>query len=271
MQYHNITPFDPVFLDQLNTLPPVEWQTDAYSLFIRNEWQPWFYPYQVVIEKQLAGFGLLFQFEKVAWLGWILVHTNFRNKGIGTSITEHLINEAKRKGAESLILTATEMGFPIYHKFGFRTVSYYRFFRFSEKFVPAPAATEIRRARLNDLHDLASLDRKATGENRILLLENNLTEIYVHANSHKINGFIMPGLGNGYIVADDEHSGMDLFNFRCHLNKKLVAVPEQNIKMISWLSDNGFSEINPIPRMVLGKEPDWNPKMIFHRGTGYSG
>lgn len=61
-----ISGFDSRLLNQLNLLQPKEWQSDAYELFLQNEWQPWFSAYQILDNHKLIGFGMFFVFEEYA-------------------------------------------------------------------------------------------------------------------------------------------------------------------------------------------------------------
>jgi GNAT superfamily N-acetyltransferase len=265
-----ISPFDTSFLNQLTNLPPDEWQTNAYELFLHNEWHPWFFPFQAVSENQLVGFGMFFIFEEFAWLGWILVHKDYRRVGIGTAITAHLLDKASEKGAKGFILTATEMGKPIYEKLGFKTTSLYRFFKMPEIFKPKYDRTIIRKANQNDLSKILELDFQATGEIRFTFIENRIDECLVYDNG-VISGFYIPELGNGFIVANDNQAGIELLNFRCDNNKTVIVVPEQNKSAVDYLLQNNFTEGYSVPRMILGKEPEWKPEMIYNRASGYCG
>ncbi|MBP7507189.1 MAG: GNAT family N-acetyltransferase [Prolixibacteraceae bacterium] len=266
----NISKFNPIFLEQLNNLSPEEWQSDAYQLFLQNEWQPWFYPFQATYNNSLVGFGMFCIFKQFAWLGWILVHENYRNQGIGTKITKHLITEAQKKGALNFILTASDLGLPIYSKLGFKITSRYIFFNRPEKKFSNAEKKHIRKAVYRDIENVSNLDLKATGEDRSIMIENFADDIWLHDNNG-IKGFYIPSLGNGYIVACDQKTGIELINFKCNKDEKPVIVPEENSEAINFLKSSGFKEYLIVPRMTLNKEPDWNPKMIFNRGTGYCG
>jgi GNAT superfamily N-acetyltransferase len=265
-----ISPFDTSFLNQLEKLPPKEWQTDAYELFLRNEWQPWFFPYQAVSDNQLIGFGMVFHFEEFAWLGWILAHPEFRRKGVGTAITQQLLDKATALGAKGFLLTATEMGKPIYEKLGFKATSFYRFFKCPEFYIPHYDHAKIRHATSGDLEKILQLDFSATGEKRKKLIESQLHDCIVTGLTD-LNGFYMPNLGAGFMVASDKKSGIEMLNYRLTNDKRTVVVPDENTEAITYLLKNGFTEGFKIPRMVLGIEPKWNPEMIFCRGAGYCG
>lgn len=266
-----ISEFDTRLLDQLALLPPKEWQSNVYELFMQNEWQPWFHAYHVVDKQKLIGFGMFSVFEENAWFGWILTHQKYRNQGIGSAMTNHLINEARKKGAKNFILTASEMGFPIYQKLGFETSSYYHFFKFPEKFTAKQHdRSKVRIAVKSDLDAIAALDFSATGEKRKLLIESHLNEAWVY-HDEIIRGYYISNLGNGLIVAENKDAGIELIKFRCRKNFRTIVVPEKNQEAINFLLNNGFEETSKCPRMILGEEPNWNQQMIFSRGTGYSG
>ncbi len=270
MQDFEISAFNPIFLEQLNKLPPKEWQSDAYLLFLQNEWQPWFYPFQAVHENTLAGFGMFCIFGQYAWLGWIIVNEKYRNQGLGTKITKHLIAEAQKKGAVNFILTASDLGIPIYTKLGFKVTSKYIFFNNTEKYCSKVNKTFIRKAVQKDIETILALDLKATGENRSQMIENFSDDIWIY-DSEGINGFYIPSLGNGYIVACDQKIGIELIKFKCSKDYKPIIVPEENSEAFNFLKSSGFKEYLSVPRMSLNKAPEWNPKMIFNRGTGYCG
>ncbi len=265
-----ISEFNSRFLDQLNNLPPKEWQSNAYKLFIHNEWQPWFFPYQAVIDSKLVGFGMAFIFNEFAWLGWILVHKKHRNKGIGKEITKFIISESRKKGVENFILTATDMGLPIYTKLGFEIKTNYKFLNPPEKIITAINKEDIRLAVKNDLPTIFQIDSLATGENRKPLIESYIDEIWIHINS-QIDGFFIPSLGNGFIAATDPKAGIALLDLKLKKGKTSIVVPENNITAIEFLLSKGFTEGVIVPRLGLGKEPSWNPEMIFNRAAGYCG
>lgn len=246
-----VTAFENRYLDQLDRLPPEEWQSNAYDLFMYNDWQPWFHAYQVVDGQKLVGFGMLFHFEDVAWLGWIVVDKKYRAKGIGSSISKHLVTESLRLGADKLILTATELGYPIYEKLGFKTTSYYHFLSAPTQYRPLFDRSKIRQAVKSDLNAIWQLDKQATGENRTTLLESHLENTVVYSDS-TIEGFFIESLGDGFIVASKAEAGENLMNFRLKKNKNKVAIPDGNTELLKSLKLNGFTETAKIPRMTLG-------------------
>lgn len=51
-----------------------------------------------------------------------------RGKGLGTTVTLAVLHDARERGAQMAVLEASEMGFPIYQRMGFRHVGDFRLF-----------------------------------------------------------------------------------------------------------------------------------------------
>lgn len=267
---YTVTPFDTKHLDQLDRLPPETWQSNAYDLFMHNEWQPWFHPFQIMEKDKLLSFGMLFHFDDVAWLGWILVHHRYRNQGIGTLMSQHLIDYAHKLGASKLVLTATDLGAPIYEKLGFKTTSYYHFMASPQEVKIKYDKMLIRRAKPSDLKEISEIDFLATGENRKDLLENHLDATFVYVTP-KVEAFYIENIGTGFIAARNYDTGIQLSHFRNRKRDQMIIVPDGNTVFLNELQEAGFIEKYKIPRMTLGEEPNWKPQMIFNRGAGYCG
>ncbi len=73
---------------------------------------------------KIFGIGGAFLFEKVTSFGYMAVLPNYRNQGIGTNIFNHLFKIANNKNCKTMILYASELGRPIYEKFGFKSRFY---------------------------------------------------------------------------------------------------------------------------------------------------
>ncbi len=69
---------------------------------------------------ETIGIGGVFFFEKVSSFGYMAVLPEYRGKGIGTEIFRNLLKIAKNRNCETMILYASELGKPIYEKFGFQ-------------------------------------------------------------------------------------------------------------------------------------------------------
>ena len=48
---------------------------------------------------------------------------NYRNRGIGAELFKRIVDEAKQLGYKKITLNASDMGRPLYEKFGFKNVN----------------------------------------------------------------------------------------------------------------------------------------------------
>ena len=60
---------------------------------------------------------------KVAYIMNMYTLPSYRNRGIGTELFKKNIDEAKQLGYKKITLNATNMGRPLYEKYGFKDVS----------------------------------------------------------------------------------------------------------------------------------------------------
>ncbi len=59
---------------------------------------------------------------KVAFIMNIYTFPTYRNRGIGTELFKKIVEEAKQLGYKKITLNATDMGKPLYEKYGFKDV-----------------------------------------------------------------------------------------------------------------------------------------------------
>ena len=60
---------------------------------------------------------------KVAYIMNMYTLPSYRNRGIGSELFKKIIDEAKQLGYKKITLNATNMGRPLYEKYGFKDVS----------------------------------------------------------------------------------------------------------------------------------------------------
>jgi N-acetylglutamate synthase-like GNAT family acetyltransferase len=65
----------------------------------------------------------LFLGSECAGLHSLTVPTQFRNRGVGTALVEHVCAEAVRHGASMMVLLASSEGQPLYEHRGFTEVA----------------------------------------------------------------------------------------------------------------------------------------------------
>ena len=60
---------------------------------------------------------------RVAYIMNMYTCPSYRNRGIATTLFSRIVDEAKHLGYKKITLKATDMGKPLYEKYGFRDVS----------------------------------------------------------------------------------------------------------------------------------------------------
>lgn len=260
--------------DELPTIghfPPEDWNLDIVAKFKALYGKCEFYPF--VAEKNGESVGICSALinGNSGWLGHILVLPEFRNQGIGRAMTEFLISFLKERGCESMVLTATEMGEPIYRKCGFESVGTYRVY-IGESLNELPKENYPERGNESVLDEVLQLDLDVTGEDRSHLLKPFCDEIWIRRDTAgTLQGFFIPGYGEGFVVARDEQVGLELLHYKLTVGRPAVMVPVDNSAAVQFLENAGFEQGYECPRMELGANVNWNPGGIFCRTGGDCG
>jgi GNAT superfamily N-acetyltransferase len=267
-----IRPLEHSELPLLKDFAPPEWNTDLSVTFSFHFGQPYYYPIVANLDGIIVGCAQGLLNGEVGWLGNIIVLPEVRGRGIGQALTQHLVEFFRSKGCTSQILIATQLGEPVYRKLGFIEVSRYVFLKRADPLAPEPVSY-VRRAIEKDFPQLLALDRQASGEERAPFLGRFFETAWVYEKepSEGVEGFYLPDLRDGPVIASTEQAGRTLLQFKLGQGKTFVVLPEGNIPALDFLKRAGFEETASAPRMTLGKDADWKPAWVFSRGAGYCG
>lgn len=268
MNYHDleILPLTLADLPYINHLQPEDWfPIGPYYLFYATS--DFCFPIKCVYKSKIVGVGTSILHQKTGWLAHIIVDKEFRNRGIGTMITQSLMDQL-RPMAETMTLLATPLGEPVYHKLGFEKDTAYIFLRDGE--THAPAKETIQRFHPGFADPMLKLDRLVSGENRIKLLAPHFTSSSIVTENDEVTGFFMPTLGEGLIIAMTSSAGELLLRLR-HNTSNRAVVPIENKTAVRFLLANGFVEYRKAIRMWYGKKITWQPDKIYGRIGGNLG
>jgi GNAT superfamily N-acetyltransferase len=188
-------------------------------------------------------------FGSAGWIGGVGVAPDARRQGLGTAVTEALIAELRRAGCETMLLLASELGYPVYERIGFEPEGDYLVGHRSGEAPPAPMLGP------GDLQRAAALDRWANGSDRSSLLGHAATGLVERDGF----GLVTPWRDRPAVARDPE-TGVRLLDA---LRPARVTIPAANERGVRWLHRNSYTVDMRTPRMRLGPPVPWRPEAIF--------
>ncbi|MBI3875105.1 MAG: GNAT family N-acetyltransferase [Verrucomicrobia bacterium] len=213
----------------------------------------------------------------LAWIGMMLVHPDYRGKGIGRALMEQALNYLKNRNIACIKLDATPMGQPVYEKLGFKPEWTLRRWETRRVNLPAkPMRYRVNDFRYPDMVAVTSMDLSAFGAprwNRLMRLRCDASRAVVHRSPKgRVTGFGfvrngMRAIYLGPVVAES-------FPAAGALIKTLVRpltecaifwdIPDFNVGAIELAQRLGFLPQRTLTRMFLGKNSNpGRPEMIF--------
>lgn len=204
--------------------------------------------------------------QRLAWISMVLVTSERRRGGVGTTLLKHCIREVQSAGAVAG-LDATEQGRPIYLPFGFRDLYPIARWHFtaSTDMPPTPFGLSVRPVAAADLPRLALYDRLHTGMERPALLAHLALRQPARAwvaedAAGKIVGFVLGREGRtatslGPAVADSEAIALTLIGRASAAapGPFIIDVPTSHRAVREWLQKQGAVTPRGYMRMILGE------------------
>jgi N-acetylglutamate synthase-like GNAT family acetyltransferase len=255
-------------ISEINELSPDKWGNigPKIELYLKMDFCN---SIKLVDNDKIIGIGTTIFYKDTSWIAHLIVKNNSRNKGYGTKILNYLCDHCKDNGYKTILLFATEMGYPLYKKYGFELqTEYIQYEKLDEKeYFPN---RNIRSIQTNDYEKILELDRTVTGENRKDLLLQYISNGFVYTQNNEIIGYYLNNLGEGLIIAINEEAGHELMKLRIS-NGKYATVPIGNMHGNIFYKENGFKEIMKIKRMVYGSKIECKNENIYNRIGGNFG
>jgi len=256
-------------LDELKNIQPDGW-SDITEPARNNIERDTRMAYKAVIDNRIVGMGGIIYNGNTAWLYAIIVHKEHRNKGIGTAITQFLLNDIDGIRFPSVFLDATDFGFPVYKKLGFEIISEHVHFESAAPDATAQLSFFIKPFEERYLNDILRLDQEATGEDRSAVLLENTADAWVYVSDDELQGSYMPSLARGLVIAKNAEAGIALMQARLKTTNYCM-LPIENTIATEYLLQNGFKQIRTSKRMRLGQPVVWKPSYIFNVISGALG
>ncbi|NJO01208.1 MAG: hypothetical protein HC880_05440 [Bacteroidia bacterium] len=115
------------------------------------------------------------------------------------------------------------------------------------------------------------MDQAISGEDRQKLLSPHLPHAVMYLNERKLEGFYLPSLGEGPILAQSPEAGQALLHYKHTAREAKSAIPAENLAGIAFMREQGIVQHKPFVRMRRGNKLAWQPKNIYGRIGGNFG
>lgn len=264
-----LLPFTLADLTSIRSLQPSDWADITPRILHYLNTQHCF-PVKAELHGKLAGIGACICFPGSAWLGHIIVHPQLRGRGLGAAITQQLIDTAKQHGAETIQLVATALGYPVYKKLGFADVVNYIYYKNCQPYQQV-LHSRIQPMKPSHRKQVLQLDRATCSEDRSNELIPAMQHAFVFASDkEQIDGFYMPTLGDGLILAKTQTAGTALLQKHLQFRTEVIIPATNKVAQQLVLAHGGVEERRPT-RMIMGKPLRVKFEYIYNRIGGNKG
>ena len=105
------------------------------------------------------------------------VRKELQRKGIGQALLQHMLDWSKAQGISYLRLDASDAGFPLYLRFGFKVLDQALVFQPADYSPSSNFPQQVRPLKFQDIQVLADFDAPIFGANRAALFHALLTDV----------------------------------------------------------------------------------------------
>ncbi|MFZ7935325.1 GNAT family N-acetyltransferase [Bacillus thuringiensis] len=214
----------------------------------------------------IASAAIILYGEALASIGMVIVHPDYKGRGIGKVITNSCMNSVSAQ--TPIMLIATDEGKPLYEKLGFRVVSYVSKY-ICNSYNANNHCIENEDYMMNyeecDLEKIIKIDENAFGTNRKVFLKKRIMQSeqcnVVKDKEQNVLGY---GLSIqtpenkiiGPVVAKNNAMAMRIVHdlARGHNGKLRMDVPEGKNDFMKELEIAGFKKVNTPPIMMKNSD-----------------
>ncbi|MDM5427037.1 MULTISPECIES: GNAT family N-acetyltransferase [Bacillus] len=224
--------------------------------------------YGVVNEREelIASAAIILYGETLASIGMVIVHPDYKGRGIGKIITDSCVKSVSTQ--TPIMLIATDEGKILYEKLGFRAVSYvskYICNSYNANYHCVGNEEYIVNYEERDLEDIIQIDKDAFGTNREEFLKYRIIQseqciVTKDAQQNVLGyGISIQTPENkiiGPIVAKNDKMAMRMVHYlaKGHNGKLRMDVPEGKKDFMKELEIIGFKKVNTPPIMMKNSD-----------------
>lgn len=264
-----LTPEDLTFADQIRSLAGWNQTLADWNRFLQHEPEGCFlaeWDGQPCGTVTTTSYG-----TDLAWIGMMLVHPDYRRRGIATALMETALNYLRGRGVRCIKLDATPDGQPVYERLGFRPEWEFQRWKLT---VPASSANvEKRVAEIGNLH---LYDGAVFGADRYPWLERLRADSRVVLVSRNAYGMIRSGVRADYLgpcsAMDPMEGAILIQRLLTYLNRDTFwDIPGPNQVAREIAREAGFEPVRSLMRMDLGDSITGVAKLQFALGDPATG
>ena len=186
----------------------------------------------------------------LAWIGMVLTLPEFRKRGLGVRLMERVLEFAASRSVGKVGLDATDMGFPLYHRFGFETECIVERWERPAGFAPVSPVV------LDSWRPAPDLDLLAFGAERSKLLESLARVDAASVGDGEGFAMVRPGSKAAYFgpcVAKSPAAAEDLLRWFLARHSREQACWDillDNHDAVALARKYGFQPVRRLRRMV---------------------
>lgn len=216
-------------------------------------------------DSQIVGVAGGVSFGSTGWLGSVGVDDEIRGQGLGRMLSKAAVDWLHQAGVETVLLTATELGRPVYERLGFADegISYGIW---EQRRPPVPGGSDAAAARRGQVEVAIRHDAGATGEDRRGYLTPFADRVFVPAGPEPGGYRVELPWGGGPVIATDAEAARPLVTGLIQTSPgSRLAFPEVNAQGAALAASLGFDLAGRVSRMRLGPPvPGFRPEEIYN-------
>jgi predicted N-acetyltransferase YhbS len=215
----------------------------------------------------VVGVAGCIRYGRTGWLGNVAVDDELRGQGLGRALSEVAVDGLRQAGVETVLLTATQLGRPIYERLGFADdgVSYGIWEQQQAPILGCDRSATVQPGQV-DIDEVMRQDADATGEDRRGYLGPFAGLARVAADRSQAGFRLALPWGGGPVIAASRAAARPLIvdMMRTSPGSRLVF-PEPNVHGAALAVSLGFHLARRVRRMRLGPPvPGYRPGMIYN-------
>jgi len=218
----------------------------------------------LLYDSERIGIVTTVSFDKVGWLGNLIVNESHRKKGAGSLLVRHSVDYLTNKNVETIGLYTYVDRVPFYRRFGFEYDS--EFIVLKGKGFSSPTGANLREARKEDIQEVIDYDHFCFGASRRKLLEPILLDpdslCYMSIEDGRMLGYAVAKVYGemaelGPLVCRRGRSDIAIDLLRATINRLegfevSICIPKKESTILNMLMMFGFSQKFRVARMFFG-------------------